>query len=375
MLTYDIVSGVQDSEFEAALNSLDPGFLVASLPRALIIHEMKRFAAAKAISLTDAGQAIAVAAPVKHLKGVSGTTSLPKIAMSRAAAVTAAMLPRPLDPAPRPSRTPSTPFQHSPIARAFLPEEFVDAYNEAATALERLPTARAPLLCSLLISPPRGSSGPTSNPPTSGGLKRKGTGGARAGTGGARGGTGGAVPPRTPCPPRMTVPNASRPESKGCTPRGAGRSPHVVAVAVANASAQPLVQAAAQSLTIVPTEGDESDEEDDDFTINLTAQIQNAELVPSPEQLVSLGAATEEALVPASKREGGQDPATRRVVSAISTLALHLQRSKPHEWNELIQVVLQGFMLAKSARTGSGTACGEAEPANVASRGPGQLLY
>jgi hypothetical protein len=37
------------------------------------------------------------------------------------------------------------------------------------------------------------------------------------------------------------------------------------------------------------------------------------------------------------------------VASTVSTLALQLQRVKPHEWNELIQVVLQGLMLARSA--------------------------
>jgi len=330
LLTYDIVSGVQDADFEAALNSLDPGFLVASLPRALIIHEMRRYAAAKASSVTDS----ATPAPVKALKGVSATTALPKIVVPRAAvhaSTPAAMLPRPAET----RRVPSTAFQHSPIARAFLPADVVDTYNETATAMDRLPTARLPLLCSLLCSPPRGSSRSTPLPPTSGGLKRK--------------GTGGEPMPRTPCPPRIAVPSAGRPGSKGCTPRGG---------AAASASAQPFVQTSAQSLTIVPTESpEESDDEEDDFTIDLTTKIQTVEL--GPEELGALGAAAEEALTtPATKREGTQDPATRRVVSSISTLALHLQRAKPHEWNELIQVVLQGLMLVKSAHTSSSPVCG-----------------
>merc|ERR1719331_2323374 len=59
LLTYDIVSGVQDADFEAALNNFDPGFLVASLPRALILHEMRRFSAAKAAALAPGSNALA----------------------------------------------------------------------------------------------------------------------------------------------------------------------------------------------------------------------------------------------------------------------------------------------------------------------------
>merc|ERR1719487_451629 len=99
---------------------------------------------------------------------------------------------------------------------------------------------------------------------------------------------------------------------------------------------------------------EESDDEDDEFAINLSAQIQNVELG-------ALDSADQVLVAPAAKREGGQDPAIRRVVMTISTLALHLQRTKAHEWNELIQVVLQGFLLVKSTRTGSGARAGGAE--------------
>jgi hypothetical protein len=119
----------------------------------------------------------------------------------------------------------------------------------------------------------------------------------------------------------------------------------------------------------VPEESD--DEDDDDFAIDLTAQIQNAELARSPEELGALGAAAEEALaVPTKKRGAAQDPATRRVVMTISTLALHLQRAKPHEWNELIQVVLQGFLLVKNARTG--TAAGAVNESEACNGGTGR---
>lgn len=359
LLTYDIVSGVQDADFEGALNNLDPGFLVASLPRALIIHEMRRFTAAKASASKEAG---ATSAPAAPLKSVSATTTLPQIATTRglaqaahrAASAVRSTLPRPLEKIPR--AVASSAFQNSPIARAFLPADVIDSYNEAAGALERLPASRLPWVCALLISPPRGSSRSTPLPPTSGGLQRKSTGGL----------------PRTPCPPRMAVP-----ASKGCSPRegrsGAGRSPHIAALAVANVSAQPLVQASAQSLTIAPGDVPEEsdDEDDDDFAIDLTAQIQNAELARSPEELGALGAAAEEALaVPTKKRGAAQDPATRRVVMTISTLALHLQRAKPHEWNELIQVVLQGFLLVKNARTG--TAAGAVNESEVCNGGTGR---
>lgn len=343
LLTYDIVAGVQDADFEAALNNLDPGFLVASLPRALILHEMGRFAAAKAAALAGAGQgrptAVAAAKPVKS--GAATGVSLPKIATSRAAVHATAppsMLQRPLDT----RRIPSSAYQHSPIARAFLPADVVDTYNEAATALERLPSSRLPVLCSLLTSPPRGSSGSTPLPP-------------RTGSHQARHMTAETLP-MTPCPPRMAVPNASRPGSVGRTPRGSHHSPQT------SASAQVSAQAPSKPMP------EESDDEDDEFAINLSAQIQNVELG-------ALDSADQVLVAPAAKREGGQDPAIRRVVMTISTLALHLQRTKAHEWNELIQVVLQGFMLAKSARKVSQPAAAapaaSSEPRNLIRGGEG----
>jgi hypothetical protein len=93
---------------------------------------------------------------------------------------------------------------------------------------------------------------------------------------------------------------------------------------------------------------DDSEDEEDEFEIDLTAQIQNVELDKGAANMGALVVAEEDTGGSTTNREGGSDPATRRVVASISTLALYLQRSKPHEWNELIQVVLQGVMLVKS---------------------------
>eukprot|EP00971_Amphidinium_carterae_P195967 3888731-Amphidinium_carterae.1 len=46
--------------------------------------------------------------------------------------------------------------------------------------------------------------------------------------------------------------------------------------------------------------------------------------------------------------ELGQDPAIKQAVDSISTLALQIQRKSANEWNELIQVVLQGSSLRQS---------------------------
>jgi hypothetical protein len=73
----------------------------------------------------------------------------------------------------------------------------------------------------------------------------------------------------------------------------------------------------------------------------------------------------------------GEERDMQQVVATISTLAVHLQRTKPDEWNELIQVVLQGLMLARgktpSLATGNkGTAARE-EPVETHAGGPGAI--
>ena len=41
-----------------------------------------------------------------------------------------------------------------------------------------------------------------------------------------------------------------------------------------------------------------------------------------------------------------QNPNVRKVVANINNLGMHLQRHNPNEWNELVQVVLQGVVFA-----------------------------
>lgn len=360
LLTYDIVSNIHDPDFEAALSSLDPGFLVASLPRALLLHEMRRYAAAKAAALMQTGRTPAAAqaavkshAAIKPPLGGSSTApalALPKIALPSAAGAAGSMLPRPLDM----RRIPSSAFQHSPISRAFLPQDVAETYNETASVLECLPAAKLVKVCSALVSTggstrstPMTRSTPlltAGQPPKSAGPRLKSAG----------------APPRTPCPPRMAVPNASRPTSAGRSPRGGG----------------------ACNVELLPTTAaeEDSDDEEEAFTINLVG-LQSTD---GAEESIADSFAGSLAAAPAPSSAAGEgtgggassDFGIRRVISAVSTLALHLQRTKAHEWNELIQVVLQGFMLVKSARSAAnptanaasslvvtGTAAGSPAPA------------
>merc|ERR1711920_933847 len=129
-------------------------------------------------------------------------------------------------------------------------------------------------------------------------------------------------PPPTPCPPRMAVPNSSPPATSSAL---------VQTLAVQMPPAKPAVEAREQ---------EESDEEDDEpgngaasvLAINL-ASLQGAETAEGDLEVAS---------VPASSPKN-EESESRLVISSVSTLALHLQRAKPNEWNELIQVVLQGL--------------------------------
>mmetsp|Transcript_119209 Transcript_119209/g.229958 ORF Transcript_119209/g.229958 Transcript_119209/m.229958 type:complete len:866 (-) Transcript_119209:131-2728(-) len=374
LLAYDIVSNIHDPDFEAALSSLDPGFLVASLPRALLLHEMRRYAAAKAAALMQTGRTPAAAqaaaksqaAMKPPLMGSSTAPALalPKIALPSAGGAAGSMLPRPLDM----RRVPSSAFQHSPISRAFLPQDVAETYNETAAVLECLSAAKLVKVCSILVSPAGGSTGSTpmtrstplqqaSQPPKSAGPRLKSA----------------EAPPRTPCPPRMAVPNASRPTSAGRSPRAGGPG-------------------GACNVELLPTAAaeEESDDEEEAFTINL-AGLQSSD---GAEESIADSFAGSLAAAPAPSSAAGEGPGggassdfrIRRVVSAVSTLALHLQRTKAHEWNELIQVVLQGFMLVKSARSAAnptanaapslvvtGTAAGAPAPAGLAGGATGQM--
>merc|ERR1711957_591808 len=143
-------------------------------------------------------------------------------------------------------------------------------------------------------------------------------------------------PPPTPCPPRMAVPNSSPPTTSS---------------ALAQAGILAIGSEKSSVVEVGELEHEESDDEEDegeaasDFAINLAnlhgGDAAGNELEVNPGVRVSL-------------RDGGsgagkeESESSRVVVSTVSTLALHLQRAKPNEWNELIQVVLQGLMLARS---------------------------
>lgn len=74
-----------------------------------------------------------------------------------------------------------------------------------------------------------------------------------------------------------------------------------------------------------------------------------------------------------SAETAASERAHQQAVASISTLAVHIQRAKPQEWNELIQVVLQGLVLARSA-AGPGSCvsrCRGAPAATVPSSGLG----
>lgn len=445
MLTYDIVTAIEEPSFQTQLTSLDPGFLVATLPRALLFHEMNRFKEARCGSISGSSQPHAIKPPFA-LKG-------------RASSVDAAiglpgpsMLPRPLQQpegkqegsSRETRRAQASAFQHSPIARAFLPADAATAYNEAAATLGRMPAASLAKLRKQLASsnppspvascdatPLHCSSTPPLPPqrkPITPAAER---------------------PPRTPCPPRMAVPNSSHGRSsssrvsvtaaadKGAvvgrpapgSSSGNGAAAPVVSAASGTAAAGTAATPAASALGHGPAartgtggpgtggggggggggqgagtaamggsaaasaqdaprsedaqDSEEEEEEEQVLTLPL-ADIHGAEVAaalgvqmhrpppppsvpqPHPPPLPSSAApvptpppqsiASPQVVVriPEEARRGYRSNSEQadwhHVMSAISTLALHLQRTKPHEWNELIQVVLQGVMLASSVR-------------------------
>jgi len=229
---YDIVTKVNDENFQSALRSLDPGFLVASLPRALLFYEM-RFSSEK-VSLIKVSQ-------IKD-----GDAQVPT------------MLPRPF--------AGRSAFRHSRIARTFLPQDLADVYNATAATLDELSPDCLAGLHSALISASSNLSTPLQPSP----LQRP--------------------KPPTPCLPRIAVPQG------------------------------PLAMVQVKS----------KPDDDDVFPDLVGLQAQGDEFLARVE------------------KAGHVD--TQCALSRISTLALHLQRNSANEWNELVQVVLQGVLLADSLR-------------------------
>lgn len=354
LLAYDIVSSVKEPSFVAALTSLDPGFLVATLPRLFIIHEMRRWAKTK-VAATDSVPTMGVVPASKRHKE-SDQCQADNCANS--------ILPRPLDA----RATPSTAFQHSLIARAFLPQDAVSQYNETAVALDQLGQAQFARLRGLLLdfspapsagstplahsttpkhrsSPPIPAKAPTPLPSNCA------NDGAPASSDVTPACTAPAPerPPRTPCPPRMAVPNSS------CgRPPDAGRDGDRCCPAS-------LVPPSA------PDPEDSDDEDETPFSINF-ASLQTTESEGYQAATLSTPTAQE------GPTGGDGDPGVvQQALASISTLALLLQRTKAHEWNELIQVVIQGLMLAKSAPS-QDTPAPKEEGRRAGRRAGGRLL-
>jgi len=347
--TYNIVMSVNEPGFLSSLDNLDPEFLVASLPRALLFHEMRRAAS------SGSSGARAFLPAVKQAK--AGDRTSPSNASTAAAGglhagTVGPCLPRPALDKPRSTAPPASALQRSPLARTFLPLDVAPVYNDAVATMERLSEARLARIRKLLISPPScagGSSSSSTPPPV---RPRLPTG--SSATSGRAGHT--DQPPRTPCPPRMAVPNSSRP----ATGKGAG----LTGLASRVGSGLVVPSSLLHEIAEPESEEDESDEEDEKLAITL------ATLKSGTGSITDSKPPTAQA-PPADSCGGGgakarEDPEERQVIASISTLALHLQRERPNDWNELIQVVLQGLLAVR------GPAC-SSNPATVA-HPPAEIL-
>mmetsp|Transcript_75288 Transcript_75288/g.244839 ORF Transcript_75288/g.244839 Transcript_75288/m.244839 type:complete len:933 (-) Transcript_75288:66-2864(-) len=389
--TYGIVAAVREAGFQEGLASLEPEALISSVPRSLLLHEMRRLASSAAV-------------PKKLAKADSG-------AVGDNGNIAHAALPRGAVEWTRSQRPPAAPsngpmMQRSPIARAFFHADAAVGFDEAVAAIGRLSEAQVAKLQTQLLAPlgdcsssgGRGSAVGTpqlaSKPPLTaapgaatatlfsrGGLPRTASGGAGAGgaaavaasgslaaAGGSSCGRAIERPPRTPCPPRMAVPNGSRPPSVHKWPSASSEG----AGAATGHGSMVLVLP-----STVPELEDIADDDDDPTVLSLDlTSLQGrfeaydklvVSTLPSPSALRCASAATANTAAAGEEadRKAARDgeESFHQVASSISTMAVHLQRAKPTEWNELIQVVLQGLLLARSS-TGQGT-CG----ARAAARG------
>jgi len=350
LLTYEVISSIRETRFQSALVSLDPGFLVATLPRVLLFFQMLRAARSEqgATAITTQAAA-AVKKAIKAAPEPSSGKTLPRPALD-------GNVRKPL---------PASALQRSLLAKAFLPADVAGSFDEAVALLSRFSEARSNRLRdSLLIpvgssngcTPVTRSAGPLSSPLSSplgprvtltGNGRKPGTG--RIGTGRigtGRCGTGRCStgrqerPPATPCPPRMAVPNSRPTTSKD--PPGPVLS-------------SPALASKEEDAPLKEESDDEEDEEDDVFCIDLAtlreveAGLEAAAVVEKPPAEPSTDKSPEvtTAALPNTGPGSAGDEEERQVVASISMLALRLQREKAQEWNELIQVVIQGLMLAR----------------------------
>jgi len=326
-LAYGIVSSVRNPSFEAALTNLDPGFLVAALPRAFILHEMQRYSSSlRSGEARVADRRTAPSAVAKGSKLAIATTSPEDESnpgRNEDSYMATSMLPRPLEAQRAPASAGHvSAFQFSPIARTFLPADCAEAYNATAASFERLPVVRLVQLQSALILQCLAASraGSIHSTPVVQATSQSKF----------------EVKPRTPCPPRMVVPSAAKPE--------VNQAEAAVEEDDEESDTEGLVLKTLASVNIAGVDVVQAE--------SSSAEAAKARLTMQSERSPEEPPASDGLL--AGQRsvtsELGQDPAIKQAVDSISTLALQIQRKSANEWNELIQVVLQGWMLARSSR-------------------------
>lgn len=390
LFAYSTVAGIHEPGFQEAVANLDPSVLVASVPRALLFQEMRCAAsfvshvATKLPAATGEKDAIMIDASAMDKCSVQGEEAFRASGVSTCA------------------------FQRSSLARVFLHSEAAPAYNEAVVVMGQLPADRLDkLMTSLLLSPTRSRGNtapataatssvlPAAVPPASGGaaglLSRGGLPATASGSRAAMGsGCGGGLtraaaelpPPRTPCPPRMAVPNSSRPPTTTVYIKRIGTSDDALpGAAVSRSQGRPATAVHAESPPPI-REGDSDDDNEDEDKDEETQQKLSLEL-SGLQGLLEVAPCSKMTLASALPTSSSGRTTFRRVTDdgggrtgrehrdveqqlegTIGTLAVHLQRSKPQEWNELVQVVLQGIILAQRSAATSGAAA--AGPANQA---------
>eukprot|EP00930_Biecheleria_cincta_P085223 TRINITY_DN7462_c1_g1_i1.p1 TRINITY_DN7462_c1_g1~~TRINITY_DN7462_c1_g1_i1.p1 ORF type:complete len:870 (+),score=168.60 TRINITY_DN7462_c1_g1_i1:107-2716(+) len=355
LVAYDVITSIREPDFQSNLASLDPGFLVATLPRALLLHEMLR-AAHPDSGGQGCNAGMAAAAVKSALKAPE-----PQLANAK---------PLPLPTLCGNIRGPLSvsALKRSPLAKAFLPTDAAASFDEVVAVLGRCSETRVLRLRKHLLAPmdssactptarcATGGTAPLRTPLQTGNGRPPGTG--RCSTGRCSTGKQAERPPATPCPPRMAVPTTSG----GCAPV---RSPMRASPSGISGKDPPLKE-----------ESDLEDEDDDEcFYLDLASlreveadhleALQAAATVPVPAALAeaspsevttpaAAAAATGGAAATSAVAAVGEDE-ERQVIATISMLALRLQREKAQEWNELIQVVIQGLLPARgSTPTGHG---------------------
>lgn len=308
--TYEVLSSIADPEFQEALICLDPGFLVATLPRALLFLEMQR-AVREPLSLAPLAPAAKKAAKVSP--ALLSTSTAPDLPQKLRDAV---------------QRGPS--LDRSPLAKAFLPKDHTLFYNQTADLVQSLTEVEVVALRKSLFTTE--SSSLQLKTPTPMALNRRASPLSQRGSTGGRGRSGGCQaerPPATPCPPRMAVPNSSRPTT--------GKAGSL----------------SAPSPVPNHKEAKAEDSDEDDvrvLSLELISLQEDAEEVTVP--LRSLAASPVLRSLEGERREESR---VREIVSSISVLSVRLQREKPADWNELLQVVLQGLVLERHAHGTDGS--------------------